>query len=111
MKFYFVSSRYKRDLLFPTYKDNAAVISWKNHPHLLSLDYAVLNESSDYDLYLYNLKEEDFSHLRILGIPIKMSDGVTIRDLPEAISYKLQTFTTNFNPMLHQMKIFFDFIP
>lgn len=99
MKYNWVPRRYDTILPFDLYKDNVIILSWQagnwNPVYSISFSYDYIRYptiSAYVELYLYNLTDEDFIHLNLIGIPIKKSLAINIPELTNALENKIQSF-------------------
>lgn len=95
--FYFIPDRFLKSIPKDLYSDNAIVLTYfGNWPKLeYRIETGSIPKRMDFftQIYLHNLADEDFIHLNLMGVPIKVSSGVRIPELKHALTIKESTFS------------------
>lgn len=84
MKFYHIPKKLIHLVPVKVYTDNVVILSWIKNLRGKSrygVYYHYSYYSWDKEFLLYDLTDEDISHLNLLGIPLKISDARTYSSL------------------------------
>lgn len=97
MKFYIVPRKLIKLIPAELYKDKIVVITWIANSDIkahydLSYDYRTYKTAANKSFILYNLTDEDFTHLNLMGVPIKREHTEEYACLEDAINSGFESF-------------------
>lgn len=98
MRYYTATHFHKILLPSVAYKDRLIVLEWMENINRFDARYSISFDLKTFVSYhrhvliLFNLMDEDFTHLRLLDIPIRYPGGIELPALTEAIANKEDTF-------------------